>query len=294
MSQDREFEKYLQGKSGLTQLYADLPEVELPDHLDAAILAEAHRAVGARPGAKPKRRWAIPLGMVATLFVAVMVGLQLPYMLKDAASPQQYKEEKIAALMDKGMTEGSSAAPEERKKVQEMPQVMPRAKSAISRGEISSMAAEAEVPARQNAPALAAPKESTVAKQFGATSVGASPPPAGAANRELRESAGAEPGMSFSNENPPSGLAEGNTREAIQPRAPAAATMAAPPPVQLKRSQVQPLKDEASDASLTPDDWLKRIKRLKQKGNLEEAKKELAEFKKRYPDYRVPQALEVR
>jgi len=292
MSQDREFEKYLQGKSGLTQLYADLPEVELPDHMDAAILAEAHRAVGARPGAKSKRRWAIPLGMVATLFVAVMVGLQLPYMLKDAASPQQYKEEKIAALMDEDMAEGSSAAPEERKKVQEMPQVtpqeVPKVKSAITRG--------AEVPARQNAPALAESKESTTAaaKQIGDTSVGASPPSAGAANRELRESAGAEPGISFSNEPTPSGLAEGNTREAIQPRAPAAATMAAPPPVQLKRSQVQPFKDEASDASLTPEDWLKRIKRLKQEGKLEEAKQELAEFKKRYPDYRLPQALEVR
>jgi resuscitation-promoting factor RpfA len=310
MSQDREFEKYLQGKSELSKLYADLPEVELPQaefprHLDAAILAEAHRAVGARPGAKPKRRWTIPLGMVATLFVAVMIGLQLPYMLKDAASPQQYKEEKIAAMMDKGMAERDVGAPEERKKVQETSQLMPKLKSEITRGNISPMAAEEEAPAKANAPALAAPKASPEITGSSYTSVApatqnAPAPivmpqaPAKAAKRlELRESADIDTGMALSKEKKTSGQAAASVSDSLEQRTPAAATMAVPPPVQLNRSQMQPLKDEASDASLTPEDWLKRIKRLKQEGKLEEAKKDLAAFKKRYPDYPVPQALEL-
>jgi len=311
MSQDREFDKYLQGKSELSKLYADLdevelPQVELPSHLDAAILAEAHRAVGARPDAKPKRRWAIPLGMVATLFVAVMIGLQLPYMLKDAASPQQYKEEKIAALMDKGMAELSSVAPEERKKIQETSRLQPKSKSEITHGDISPIAAEAEATAKANAPARAAPKASTEITGSSYTSVApatqnAPAPtvmpqaPAKAAKRlDLRESMDADNGMALSKEKKTSGQATGSVSDSFEQRTPAAATMAAPPPEQLNRSQIQPLKDEASNENLTPEEWLNRIKRLKQEGKLEEAKKDLAAFKKRYPDYPVPLALELR
>jgi hypothetical protein len=239
---------------------------------------------------------------VATLFVVVMVGLQLPYMLKDAASPQQYKEEKIAAMMDKSTAERSSVVPEERKKVQEVQKPV----SEITRSDISPMAAEAEVPARQNAPALAAPKTSTGISGSSYTSVAPAtqnapaPPimpqaPAKAAKGlELRESIDADNAMALSKERKASGQAAASVSGTLEQRAPAAATMAAPASVQLNRSQMQDLKDEASHASLPPDDWLNRIKRLKQEGKLDEAKKELAEFKKRYPDYRLPQELEVR
>lgn len=87
---DKEFEIYLQGKSELSQQYADIPEVKLPDHLDAAILAEAHRAVGSRPGSIRKHSWTMPLSLVATLFVVVMAGLILPDMLKDMRRQQEY------------------------------------------------------------------------------------------------------------------------------------------------------------------------------------------------------------
>lgn len=268
-----EFEKYLEGKSEVSQLYADLPEVVLPDHLDAAILAEAHRAVNSRPGAKPKRRWAVPLSMVATLFVAVMIGLQLPYMLKDTTQPPMPTEEKVAAMMDKGMAERSSDAQEERKKTQEMARVMARPKAEISRGAPAPMEAEVAVPATQNAP------------------VGALPPAAVAAKRmELRERADVDSEMALSKDKKTVGHAEGKLSDTIEQRAPAAA----PAPVQLHRSLMQPLKDEVSVANLHPEDWLLRIKKLKQEGKLQEAKQDLAAFKKRYPDYPVPEALEGR
>lgn len=272
MSQDRELEKYLDGKSEVSQLYADLPEVVLPDHLDAAILAEAHRAVGSRPGAKTKRRWTIPLGMVATLFVAVMIGLQLPYMLKDTALPQPQTEENVtAAAMDKITAERSSAAPEERKKSQEMARVKARPKSEISRGAAAPMEAEVAAPATQNAPLLAPPSPAVAAKRV-----------------EMRERADVDTGMALSKEKNAVGHAEGKLSGSIEQRKPAAAMMAAPAPAELERS----LKDEGGDTNLTPADWLVRIKRLKQEGKPEEAKKELAAFKKRYPDYRVPKELE--
>ena len=38
----------------------------------------------------------------------------------------------------------------------------------------------------------------------------------------------------------------------------------------------------------TPEHWLERIAQLRKKGRSEEADKELAEFRKRYPDYAIP------
>ena len=40
----------------------------------------------------------------------------------------------------------------------------------------------------------------------------------------------------------------------------------------------------------TPERWLERIVRLRTEGRNDEAEKELAEFRKRYPDYKVPDA----
>ena len=87
-----------------------------------------------------------------------------------------------------------------------------------------------------------------------------------------------------------SGLAQDRHDDALAQPAPAAAMMIAPQPEQLKRA----LKEESSETTLTPDDWLKRIKRLTTEGKLDEAKKELIAFKKRYPGYQVPEAFEIR
>lgn len=327
MSQDREFEKYLEGKSAVSQLYAELPQVELPKHLDAAILAEAHRAVNARPGARPKRRWALPLGMVATLFVAVMIDLQLPYLLQDAASPQYYREEKIAAMMDKGMAE-RSAAPEERKKVQEPDRIMPNAKSALEPVAPAPMAAEAETRARLNMPVRNAPSEaagiaeaaiaplapvaqpaaksigamqkSPVAEssQLGGTAVVASPSvaapapaPAAAAKRfGVHESGDTPRGGALSKEKKAYAQPADNQSDSFEQRTPATASLSAPQPAKLDGA----LKDETSEKKLTPEEWLVRIKMLKQEGKVEEVTKELAAFKKRYPEFVVPKDLEGR
>jgi hypothetical protein len=272
MSQDRELDKYLQGKGDLSQLYTDAPQVEPPEHLDAAILAEAHRAVNARPGIKPKRRWAIPLGMVASLFAIVMIGLQLPYMLKEPVPLQTPTEVNVTAAMDQGAAEQSSRARDERRKLQ----AMDKAKSEITR----------------NAPA----KSATEAYAQPAAPMAAAPAPAMAAKRlEMRESAEIQNAGALAKEKKAADFSENVSNDALMQRAPAAAVVAspalAPVPVQLGRAQ---LKDEAGEASLRPEDWIGRIKKMKQDGKQEEAKKELAAFKKRYPNYPIPSALEIR
>ena len=46
-----------------------------------------------------------------------------------------------------------------------------------------------------------------------------------------------------------------------------------------------------SDADLPPEKWLQRIEELRKLGRFDEAKASLANFRKRYPDYRLPESL---
>jgi hypothetical protein len=66
--------------------------------------------------------------------------------------------------------------------------------------------------------------------------------------------------------------------DAVQGRRPAAEL----------RKEAAPLSAAPVDA---PDEWLKRIAALLRDGNTAQAREQLAGFRKRYPDYRVPEAL---
>ena len=52
-----------------------------------------------------------------------------------------------------------------------------------------------------------------------------------------------------------------------------------------------PAAAKLSEAALTPEEWLKRIAEMRKQGREREAQESLAEFKKRYPDYKIPEAL---
>ena len=297
MNQDKAFDQYLKGNSALSQVYAELPDTALPAHLDAAILAEAHRAVNAGPGAKPKRRWTIPLGMVATLFVAVMAGLQLPHMLKDAASPQQQQEEKMAAMMDTTIAAQTSDAPETHKKTQEIARVQAQAKSESTRIEPVMEAVNSGSSVRMSAPVIEPPQKSVASEsRFSnntlvspATPIEA-PAPQPAKPMGFSASGYIAHDKALAKEKKASGFVQDKQNEALDQSAPAAAMMLAPQAEQLKHVP----KEEASEPTSTSEDWLKRIKKLTTEGKLDEAKKELAAFKKRYPDYQVPEAFEIR
>ena len=64
--------------------------------------------------------------------------------------------------------------------------------------------------------------------------------------------------------------------------------------VQEKRAAAE-LRKEAAPSSATPADapeeWLKRIEELLRAGNAVQAREQLGGFRKRYPDYRLPEAL---
>lgn len=306
MSNDKELKNYLQGESGLSKLYHELPQVGLPDHLDAAILAEAHRAVGSHPGGKRKRRWTFPLSMVATLFVAVMIALQLPYILKDAELTQAPVEKRAAVAsmaetmpepgLEKNRAERVSAASADSSDAG----LSQEKKSRVVSRERQVMAAKPEVhlfaaskkPATISGLALSpvAPGVHSM-PEAGAKPQAASPAPVLAAKR-LRESAEAERDISLLQEKQAVAQAQNFVSDSLDRRAPAA-------PVSAENALVKSSADEAiankpDEAKPRPEKWLARIKRLKQQGKMEDAAKELAAFKKRYPDYPVPAAYEIK
>ncbi|MEW5864537.1 MAG: hypothetical protein AB1773_13245 [Pseudomonadota bacterium] len=79
------------------------------------------------------------------------------------------------------------------------------------------------------------------------------------------------------------------------PRAPTGpATQPMPQSAEEAREQTQPHAQAArgrEQADEPPEKWLERIAELRRAGRHEEADKALAEFRKRYPDYRVPESL---
>lgn len=52
-----------------------------------------------------------------------------------------------------------------------------------------------------------------------------------------------------------------------------------------------PAAARLSEAALPPEEWLKRIAELRKQGREREAQENLAAFKKRYPDHKIPEAL---
>lgn len=328
MSQDRELEDFLEGGSPLSEAYADLPEVKLPDHLDAAILAEAHRAVRARPGGKSHRSWVVPLSMAASLFVVVVLGVEFRHLLPVFTQPSPAPATPRATV---SQTPGPEAA--DRLKVEsnlatranETP--AQRAESSRQQDRFQHFAtgkqqAEPRPPAAQitSEPSLALPVEAPMPKAK--MSMRAAP--------SLREApAPAEPAVPATDNaakgkalNPPASMAppkEERRRAMLQqapagraagdelPSAPPAASMspmpeedhelapeAAPAKERVQAEAVQPQskKESESEIVLPPKAWLKRIARLKREGKRQEARKELADFRKHYPKYRIPRSLQ--
>lgn len=256
MSTDKELDDYLKGGSELSRAYADADDIAPPAHLDAAILAQAHRAVYARPAILNKRRWAMPLGLVATVFIMVMAGLQLPAMMKDDALMQAPQVASVA--MERNAPMPTSVAPEPL--AQTEPKQLARALK-DERANVASKKMVSEVYAKQEADKVA----------MAAAPVAAPAPAAPSVVMANQAEALMEERQAMSS---------GKVNAAPQARMAAAPVMAD-----------QLLK--AKDVTLSPEDWLKQIKALQQADKLEEAKKELVAFKKRYPDYQIPKAMEM-
>ena len=243
----------------VTQAYRALGGEEPPRALDATILAASRH----RPA-----RWRVPLSIAAVLVLAVGVTLRMLPPKPDAESvalaPQVIQTPRPAAPVAEVARAKADKAPAAPAPAQPAAARAPAALQSARRAETRAPAAPGSVQqtdtlavegAPRSAPAVAAPA---------------------AADAALREAAN-----------------RAAEQEAAQPEAVAGA--AAEPQVR-DAAAASPAPSVLSAAKLpeparTPEAWLERIAELRKQGREREAQESLAEFKKRYPDYKIPEAL---
>ena len=253
--------------------YRDLGAQEPPRALDDAILAAARRDAGARPAALTARagrqRWYAPLATAAVLVLAVATTLNMQLERPGIESPA--RQEAPAAA--KPSSTVADAQP--KKEVEVKPDAVAelRAKDAAKPQpgdegrNVQQKFKEQSAPVVATAPAVPEPKP------FGADQA------AGAASPRSDEALGA------------ASSATGKLARQAEERSTRDLAAGARAP-QAVRPAAAPLRE--GFAALTPEQELERIAELRAQGRHDDADKALAEFRKRYPDYRIPEPLRLR
>jgi len=243
----------------VSRRYRELGRDEPPPELDAKIRAEARRAVIAHPAPlvvpTGRRTWYFPVAAAAVIVLAVAVTWQMEREQEDAfaVSPQ------------------AASGPREEARSQEEPEKQQGAKE---QQRIAPLAKRAEKPA---APAPFTPEPPAAAQAPAESATGTLSVP-----RDREEAYGRR--ADRARQERPSAA---DPAPAPQERPPAAAQA---PQRELQRdSAVSAVQGKLAEES--PEQWLERIAQLRQQGRHEEADKALAEFRKRYPDYKMPEAM---
>jgi resuscitation-promoting factor RpfA len=258
----------------LTALYREDAQQMPSPAADAAILAAARRAVGAGPQRRPlllRQRWVAPLLAAATVAV-IAIGIVRMIPPYEIASP--------AAERYRAPAPATAPAP-----------AIPTARKPAPAPETTANAA-AKAARHEDRPARLNQRQAT--RETGDSSMFVPLPPAAP---EPPRSLAVAP--SAANESAPAARYE----------APAAAPAAATPPPALATAQSAPAAAAAGamvarkslgsalmpsqDATVTryPVKWISAIRELRNAGRRDEAARELAEFKRRYPDYELPADL---
>ena len=115
-------------------------------------------------------------------------------------------------------------------------------------------------------------------------------PPAAAAREQAKPAAGAKASSEVAAAD---AVAESRARSDIAAK-PGSRALEAPAPTAAGGIAQAPLRAEVAaklaKIELTPQAWLARIAELRKEGRQREADESLAEFRKRYPDYKIPAA----
>jgi hypothetical protein len=294
----------------LDAAYRDAATDEPPAAIDERIRATARRAVAAGPQSLEARaradaqrswvaRWRVPVSIAATVVIAVT----LSYMVQD--------DEVRRAQID-GVPSGpapaqeSSAAPPPPApvaptvKAQETPASAAPPAPAKRAAPAADAAAVASRPEPVAVPFPASPPAERQAPAAGGASASADRARENAALAKELEQRQAELERRVAEEarTPAAQRLQSAPAPAAVP-APAPAPMAKPDPSRERaladrpagRLEREAVSGRAEQKVRTPEEWLEDIRRLKTQGRTEDVAKELAEFRKRFPDYKLPADL---
>jgi hypothetical protein len=260
----------------LDEAYRRIPGDEPPPELDERIRAAARRAVAAKPESLAARgqrswaaRWRVPLSLAATVVVAATVTLMVQEEERRAFedAPARAPAPAAPAVVE---TPAPSGTPEQAKP-RDAPQRPPAVKPAV--------------------PGRAAPPPTEVQRAPAADA--AAPPPPELEKLESRRQRREEPEAAGVFPASPPAPAPTPKPRAPQPSAapPAAAPSGVSPALSRERAAGErPAREtrSAPEPSRSPEQWIEEIRRLKAQGRDTDAAAELAEFRRRYPNYPLP------
>ena len=270
----------------VSKRYRELQREEPPRHVDDAILAASRRAVHTRPAPlvvpSGRQRWYFPLAAAAIIVLAVAVTV---HMEREQPAEEMVSSNTISAPA--GAPEADSAPAINETPPPAKPAAPARAPSSSARGfgmrdQASSeerarreASQPSEVPPRLDLQAPPAPAELQKSMDIAAT-----PPPAARDEMARQSAAGAL----------------SSRVESTQPQAaPAPQAKAAAPRVQAVIAENTGAAPKLAVSSMqSPEQWLQGIADLRSQRWHDEADRQLAEFRKRYPDYRIPEPMSRR
>jgi len=283
----------------LSRIYRVADGPRPPQRVDDNILAASQRVAGPRR-AGFAHRWGVPVALAATVLVTSTLALMVYEQQSglDATAPQVPRAGRPAKASP---AEPKRAAQPEKSPPAELPRVAP----------------QPAPPVPQAAVPLDRAKQRTVETAFSgkgpATGRSERVPEVPRGFEILRKSEEVKPapvapapGASVS----PAALPGANQAAPLQDAPRASEIRQQAPPVAGLASRAGSLRESGSTfqgssvaaivgnrvaapeaTERTPEKWLEDIRKLKAEGKATEAERELAEFKKRYPDYRLPEDL---
>lgn len=251
-----ELNAYLEGGTPLSRAYREGARELPPRHLDAQILAEAHRA-DARPDKNPARgpfsggRWMVPASLAAVVVLAVSVVVLLP-----EGRPGYERQRDVT---------GDSVAPQAE---------TPEAESPDESEAEQDPALEYAAP-----PAAARESDQAPSKASAPSTLRSAPPEQAPPDLELDSILTKEldPAAPASAAPPDADRASDPARERIRPQRGVATT----------GEEGAAGKTEA-EAFEDAEAWLERIEILIERGRLDAARESLAKFRLAYPQTGIP------
>ena len=289
----------------LSRRYRELAREEPPRALDDAILAAARREVRSHPAPlvapTGRRRWFVPVAAAAVIVLSAVVTLHVQREQPDMEStapqyappPAARKDEAPAAVAPRAEMREEQVAPKAKKDIDALYSKVEPQKSQPERRQRQAApapepVAPSQAPAGEPSSLARAPVEAKPAEQErfspdpGRVAAAPAPPPAAAVPQAQPSAPAAQPA----------------------PRAADSASTAAgaaPPAAAEDRRAFGGLRDSPRLDQRTlakreaqvepPEKMLERIAALRREGREKEADDLYADFKRRYPDYRIPDAL---
>lgn len=238
-------------RSGLSGRYRASSTEEPPAHLDAAIVAAARREV---ERSRFRRSWHVPASIAAVL----VIGVSLALMTSEIEDPLPPPDTSAGVAAGEARQAVPALAMKQESQARPAPRPGIKSESRPSRERVARSDREAD--ARQNSAVEHA--DSTAALPSVAAPAPAPP---------LQQFEAAVPSETVTEQK--SALGDS---------------------VQEKRASAA-LRKEAAPSSAAPADareeWLRKIEDLLRNGKTAQAREQLAEFRKHYPDYRLPETL---